>query len=97
MGARPPLRPQLIPVNNLPAMSISYELAILVKPIRSAAMMANRLLNKRAPFLLDSSPLSDFVQGILSKLSRVPAHSFGQNAGERASDDATDAKDGHGP
>lgn len=43
--------PQLTPMINLPKNSISYDFAILVKPIRQAPPIPRTLFNSSPPFL----------------------------------------------
>lgn len=51
MGTNEVFSPQLTPIMNRPRNSISYELLILVKPIRQAPDMPSTLLSSSPPFL----------------------------------------------
>jgi hypothetical protein len=57
MGANPALSPQLTPMNILPAISISYDLAEYEKPSRIAPIIANMLLTISPPFLKNKTAL----------------------------------------
>lgn len=51
IGAKPALRPELIPIRNLPSMTSSYEVADFAVASAMTAKITRMLLRSKPPFL----------------------------------------------